>query len=70
MIYHEMDFRRIPDLRNAHFAKDLDGEGSSAVLSHGEVCGNYGNVSGAMDSLSIIGSGANDLLRKGQRIIV
>src|SRR3989442_5783471 len=69
MIDHEMDFRWVPDLRDAHLAKDFDGERPSAVLSHGEVSRKNGNISGVMDILSTIGSDANYVLPKGQRII-
>src|SRR2546428_13158911 len=64
MINHEMNFRWVPDFRDPHLAEDFDGEGPSAVLSHGKVGRNYCNVSGIMDLLPT-GSDANDFLRKG-----
>ena len=70
MINHEMDFGRIPDPRDAHLTKHFDRKWSSAVLSHREVHRQYSNVSRPMDLLDSIGSDANDLLRKGQRVIV
>ena len=70
MINHEMDFGRVPDPRDTHLTEHFDGEWPGAVLSHREVDGKYSNISGAMDLLDTIGSDANDLLRKGERIIV
>ena len=66
MINHEMDFGRVPDPGYTHLAEDFDCKWPGAVLSHSEVHGQYSNVSRAMDLLGIIGSDANDLLRKGQ----
>ena len=70
MIDHEMDFGRVPDPWNAHFGEDLDGEWSSAILSHREIDWQYSNVSRAMDLLARVSPDANDLFREGQRIIV
>src|SRR5437588_323636 len=70
MINHEMDFRRVPDLRSSHLTEHFDCKWPGAVLSHREVDGKYSNVSGAMDLLDAISSDADYLLRKGQRIIV
>ena len=70
VINHEMDFGRVPDPRDTHLTEHFDGEWPGAVLSHREVDGKYSNISGAMDLLDTIGSDANDLLRKGERIIV
>ena len=69
MINNEMDFGRVPDPRDPHLAEDFDCKWPSAVLSHSEVHGQYSNVSRAMDLFGTIRSDANDLLRKGQRII-
>ena len=70
VINHKMNSGRVPDPRDTHLAKHLDSEWTGAVLSHREVDGKYSNISGAMDLLDTIGSDANDLLRKGERIIV
>jgi len=70
MINNEMDFGRVPDPRDTHLAEDFDCKRPCAVLSHSEVHGQYSNVSRAMDTLGTIRSDANDLLGKGQRIIV
>ena len=70
MINNEMDFGRVPDPRDTHLAEYFDRKWSSAVLSHSEVHRQYSNVSRPMNLLGTIGSDANDLLRKGQRIIV
>jgi hypothetical protein len=65
-----MDFGRIPDPRYTHLTEHFDCEWPSAVLSHREVDWKYSNVSWAMDLLGTIRSDTNDLLSKGQRIIV
>ena len=70
MINNEMDFRRVPDPWDTHLAEHFDCKWPSAVLSHSEVHRQYSNVSRAMNLLDTICSDANDLLRKGQRIIV
>src|SRR3989442_2115589 len=70
MIDHEMDFGRIPDLRDTYLTEHFDRKRPSAVLSHRQVDRKYSNVSWAKDLPETIGSDANDLLRKGQRIIV
>src|SRR5437660_5990011 len=65
-----MDFGRIPDSWDTHLAEHFDCKWPGAVLSHSEVDRKHSNVPWAMDLLGTIGSNANDLLRKGQRIIV
>ncbi len=70
MINHEMDFGRVPDSRDTHLAEDFDCKWPCAVLGHRQVDGQYSNVPGAMDLFGTIRSDADDLLRKGQRIIV
>ena len=70
MINNEMDFGRVPNPRDTHLTKHFNRKWPSAVLSHSEVHRQYSNVSRAMNLLDTIGSDANDLLAKGQRIIV
>ena len=66
MIDHEMDFGRIPDLRDTYLTEHFDRKRPSAVLSHREVDRKYSNVPGPMDPLGTIRSDADDLLREGQ----
>ena len=70
MIYHEMDPFRVPDLPNAHLAKDFDRQRPGAILSHGHVSGDDSNLTSTMDSLGPGGLDADDLLCESQRIII
>src|SRR5207253_9888038 len=56
--------------RDTQLAEHFDRKWSSAVQSHSELLRQYSNVSRPMNLLGNIGSDANDLLHKGQRIIV
>jgi hypothetical protein len=70
VIDHKMNLGRVPDPRYTHLTEHFDRKRPSAVLSHREINWKYSNVSRAIGLLGTIGSDANDLLRKGQRIIV
>ena len=65
-----MDFGRVPDSRDTHLAEDFDCKRPCAVLGHRQVDGQNSNVPRVMDLFGTIRSDADDLLRKGQRIIV
>ena len=70
VIDHEMDPRRVPDLRRTHIAEHLDRERPGTILSHCQVCRKDGDVAGTMDLFGAFRSNANDLLGKGERIII
>ena len=70
MIDHQMDFFRVPDLLNAHFTENLDRQGSSAVLGHGHVGRQNGDLSSVMDLTATVGLDADDLLSESKRVVV
>ena len=70
MIYHKMDLFWVPDLLNPHLAKDLDRQGSSAVLGHGHVGRQNGDLSSVMDLTATVGLDADDLLSESKRVVV
>ncbi len=70
MIYDKMDSLRIPDLLNAHLTENLDRQGSRAVLGHGHVHRQNGNLARKVDLPASVSLDANDLLSKCKRIIV
>src|SRR2546422_1008570 len=70
MVYDQMDFFRIPDFLNTHLAKDLDSQGSRAVLGHGHVGRQNSNLARMMDLPSSNSFEPDNLLRKRQLVIV
>ena len=65
-----MDFLRVPDLLNAHLAKDFDRQWSSTILGHGHVRRQNSNFTRMVDLLPFVRLEADDLLSERKRIIV
>jgi hypothetical protein len=70
VINYKMDTRRVPDLLDTHFTEYFDGERSSTVLGHRHVSRDDSDITRMVDPLTVIGSNADNLLSKCQRIIV
>src|SRR5712692_5455573 len=65
-----MDFLRVPEFLNAHLTKDLDRQGSCAILGHGHIGGKNSNLSRMVYLPASISFDADDPLSEGKRIIV
>ena len=70
MIYHKVDFFRVPDFLNAHLTEHFDCQGSGAVLGHGHVGRQNGDFSSVMDLTATVGLDADDLLSESKRVVV
>src|SRR6266581_4578125 len=70
MIYDQVDSLRVPDLLNPHLTEDLDCQRSSAILGHGHIRRNNGDLSCMVDLPGSVSPDTDDLLSKRKRIIV
>jgi len=64
-----MDSLRVPDLLNAHLAKDFDRQGSGAIMGHGHVGRQNSYLARMMDLPASVSFDADNLLRKRKQAI-